>query len=71
MMPLLLLDDLPAELDADNRTKVCKLLAGLGAQVFLSSIEQEMLAPIALKQANSKHLEMRQFHVKHGKIDTV
>jgi recombinational DNA repair ATPase RecF len=70
-MPLLLIDDLPAELDAENRGKVCELLATLGAQTFLTSIEPEMLFPIVAKQAESRHLEVKQFHVKHGKIDTV
>ncbi len=65
---LFLLDDLPAELDADNRAKVCQLLGGLQNQCFLTSIEQESLAPIALKQAESSGMPLALFHVKHGKI---
>ncbi len=66
---LFLLDDLPAELDATNREKVCKLLGGLKTQVFMTSIEQEALAPIAARQAEVSGMEMGMFHVKHGKID--
>ena len=65
---LFLLDDLPAELDADNRTKVCQLLGGLQNQCFLTSIEQESLAPIVLKQAQASGMQVALFHVKHGKI---
>jgi DNA replication and repair protein RecF len=65
---LFLLDDLPAELDADNRAKVCQLLGGLQNQCFLTSIEQENLAPIALKQAESSGMQVALFHVKHGNI---
>jgi len=39
-----LIDDLPAELDAHNRARVCALLAERKAQVFLTSIDPEILA---------------------------
>ncbi len=66
---LFLVDDLPAELDVSNREKVCKLLGSLKTQVFLTSIEQESLAPIAVRQAEVNGMELGMFHVKHGKID--
>jgi DNA replication and repair protein RecF len=65
---LFLVDDLAAELDAENRTKVCQLLASLQTQVFMTSIELEQLAPIALAQAEKENLAATLFHVKHGKI---
>ncbi|MES2604514.1 MAG: DNA replication/repair protein RecF [Pseudomonadota bacterium] len=68
---LFLLDDLPAELDAENRIKVCHLLGGLKAQVFVTSIEQSALAAIAREQADIHSIGFTQFHVKHGKIDPV
>lgn len=68
---LFLLDDLPAELDVENRSKVCRLLASLKTQVFITSIEQEALAVIAQNQADRHDIELAQFHVKHGKIDRV
>jgi DNA replication and repair protein RecF len=65
---LFLVDDLPAELDAENRSKACQLLASLQTQVFMTSIEPEQLAPIALAQAEKENLALTLFHVKHGKI---
>ena len=68
---LLLLDDLPAELDIENRAKVCRLLGRLKTQVYMTSIEQSALEAIALDQANSSGTQLTQFHVKHGTIDRV
>lgn len=58
-----LVDDLPSELDASNRKRVCELLAELGCQVFLTCVDQGELEncwPAALLP--------RKFHVEHGKI---
>jgi DNA replication and repair protein RecF len=66
---LFLIDDLPAELDAENRSKACWLLAGLKTQTFMASIEREALEPIARAQAEINNMELVLFHVKHGKID--
>lgn len=65
-----LVDDLPSELDRENRLKVCSLLAGLNSQVFITSVEKEDLNlddswGAAELDANEKKL----FHVKHGKIN--
>lgn len=65
---LFLVDDLPAELDADHRSKVCQLLASLGTQVFVSCIEREQLVTQAQRQVDHKGLPLALFHVKHGKI---
>ena len=61
---LFLLDDLGAELDADNQRRLLELLTGIQAQVFVTAIE----AP-ALPSAPS--LDMRRFHVKHGAVSEV
>ena len=66
--PLFLVDDLPAELDAGNRIKVCSLLGELKAQVFMTSIEPETLVPFVQHQAQSNGAEVALFHVKHGNI---
>lgn len=65
---LMLLDDLPAELDSENRTKVCALLGNLKAQTFITSIEPEMVANIVEQQAKQSGLPHAMFHVKHGSI---
>jgi DNA replication and repair protein RecF len=40
---ILLIDDLPAELDPDNRARVTRALAGLDAQLFATAIEPGLL----------------------------
>lgn len=60
-----LVDDLPAELDRDNQSALCRHLAILGVQVFVTSIEPEPIA--ALEPLTAARL----FHVKHGKISTL
>jgi len=60
---LFLIDDLPAELDSANRTKVLGMLQQSGEQVFVTGIEAETLL-----NSLEKREEARLFHVKHGKI---
>lgn len=61
--PLLLVDDLPAELDARRRAQVLAALEGADAQVFLTCIERRTVA--ALSQAPTW------FHVEHGRVASV
>lgn len=58
-----LLDDLPAELDGNNRLRVIGFLQGLGAQIFITGIDKPALQDM---MANNSKL----FHVEHGKIIT-
>lgn len=66
-----LIDDLPAELDADNRARVCNLLKERQAQVFLTSIERETLAKELLEGSGAAPSKNKLFHVKRGKIETI
>lgn len=65
LLPVMLLDDLPAELDQRHLTLLGKWIHELGVQVFISSVESEPILnawkDLGLEQA---HL----FHVKHGEI---
>ena len=61
---VLLYDDLPAELDAENRNKLLKLLSELPVQVFISAIEADQLDV-------SGWQDMKMFHVEHGKVATL
>lgn len=63
---LFLIDDLPAELDKSNQNIVCKCLAGLGPQIFLTAIEKS-----ALVDPPETERESKLFHVKHGKIQAL
>ncbi|PWG63389.1 DNA replication/repair protein RecF [Sediminicurvatus halobius] len=55
--PLVLVDDLPAELDSAHRRRVLDALFGTQAQVFVTSIERDALPSLP---------EARVFHVEHG-----
>ena len=61
---LYLIDDLPSELDLSHRKKVGKLLWDLGAQTFVTGVLKEDL----LKSWPKEDLNMKMFHVEHGKI---
>jgi DNA replication and repair protein RecF len=68
---IFLIDDLPAELDAHNRARICRLLAARHTQVLLTSIERESLAGDLSQGHASAPTENKLFHVKHGKISAV
>lgn len=65
---IFLIDDLPAELDAHNRTRICRLLAQRSIQVLLTSIERETLSREPALSGLGSASENKLFHVKHGKI---
>jgi DNA replication and repair protein RecF len=61
-----LVDDLPAELDQDNQNVICRHLASLQAQTFVTSIEAT-----TERSLDRQGIPSRLFHVKHGKIQPV
>lgn len=61
--PLLLVDDLPAELDSRRRSQVLHALEVSQAQVFVTAIERETMSAL--------DAEPVWFHVEHGRVDTV
>ncbi|MFC3152679.1 DNA replication/repair protein RecF [Litoribrevibacter euphylliae] len=58
---LLLLDDLPSELDEEHRNKVLQQLIAMGRQVFMTSVDLGGFSRTILEQTQV-------FHVKQGKI---
>jgi DNA replication and repair protein RecF len=60
---ILLIDDLPAELDADNRVRVMHTLAALNAQLFVTAIESGLLNIAAWRDA-------RAFQISQGEVST-
>jgi DNA replication and repair protein RecF len=61
-----LIDDLPAELDADSRKKLISLLVNQQTQVFITSIEQASICDLI----DSKiEILQKVFHVEHGGIE--
>ncbi len=65
---IFLIDDLPAELDKSNITKVCRMFGELEGQVFLSCIDQQSLDKDIQNISLDQGQEYRLFHVKHGII---
>lgn len=61
--PLLLVDDLPAELDVANRSLVVRAVEALNVQAFLTCIRRDA---ITLSSGDSKW-----FHVEHGRYSEV
>lgn len=59
-----LIDDLPAELDAQFRTTLANWLASMDCQVFVTGVERDTL----LKAWQEQNLETRVFHVEHGTV---
>ena len=56
-VPILLIDDLAAELDRNNRKKMIEELEQRGGQVFLTKIDESAIATIE---------DAKTFHVEHG-----
>lgn len=63
--PIYLIDDLPAELDSISRAHLMKLLSQQSVQVFLTAVEQEILADAFVS------VPAKMFHVEHGEIKEV
>ncbi|EGN76049.1 recF protein [Idiomarina sp. A28L] len=59
---VILVDDLPAELDSENQQKFCDALVQSGSQVFVTAIHQEEL------KSRFQSTEARLFHVEQGTI---
>ncbi len=61
-----LVDDLPAELDFEHRKTFSRLLAGLGSQVFITSVDADMVKGSILMDFWPQQDEIRWFHVEQG-----
>ena len=60
---LYLIDDLPAELDAQHCERVCRALVSIDAQSLITSVEREAIPPDWLDGSPSV------FHVEHGEVE--
>lgn len=63
---LYLIDDLPSELDAERCERICRCLAGLGAQTLLTCVERGALPAHWLGDES----DLAMFHVEHGQVTT-
>ena len=64
---LVLIDDLPAEIDHQHQGRLRELLQGLGMQLFLTCVAPEGLAA----DRWSADADVRMFHVKQGSVEPV
>ncbi|MDJ0891732.1 MAG: DNA replication/repair protein RecF [Gammaproteobacteria bacterium] len=62
--PVVLVDDLPSELDTANRRRFMDVLAGLGGQVFVTAVEERLLPTEGWERAVV-------FHVERGRVREV
>jgi DNA replication and repair protein RecF len=65
---IFLVDDLPAELDAQNRAFICDQLCQLNSQIFMTAIEAEPLYSQLGQSGAWDTASGGLFHVKHGTI---
>ncbi len=63
-IPVLLVDDLPAELDPERRARLLGLLVESGAQLFVTATEAGLLEP-------GEQQMIKMFHVEHGVVREV
>lgn len=61
--PIILIDDIGAELDETSRTALAKAISTITCQLFITAIDQTALEPIIPKSEKYK-----MFHVEHGVI---
>ena len=60
-----LVDDLPSELDAQHNRLVCKHLADMSAQVFITCVEKQDVCAVW-----PESVPLAMFHVEHGAVQT-
>lgn len=63
--PILLIDDVGAELDINSRTSLSKAIDKLDCQVIITAIESSVLQPFL---GSCDNINYSMFHVKHGKV---
>lgn len=63
--PILLIDDIGAELDTNSRVALSSAIESLNCQVIITAIEKNVLYPFAEQDSSDKY---KVFHVKHGEV---
>ncbi|MGB0936562.1 MAG: DNA replication/repair protein RecF [Colwellia sp.] len=69
--PILLIDDIGAELDINSRTLLAKAINELNCQVLITAIEKSVLSQFFSNDeinSESKNKKFKVFHVEHGAI---
>lgn len=63
--PILLIDDIGAELDENSRIALSKAIECLNCQVIITAIEKSVIYPLIQRKSVE---EFNMFHVKHGEV---
>jgi len=63
--PILLIDDIGAELDVNSRSSLSKAIDKLDCQVIITAIDVDVLQPFLSKNNDDNYY---MFHVKHGEV---
>jgi len=66
--PILLIDDVGAELDVKSRTLLSHSLPKLNCQIVITAIEKEVLEPLLSFNDVIEKDNYKLFHVKHGEV---
>ncbi len=66
--PILLIDDIGAELDTNSRTALSQAIKKLDCQVIITAIEARVLQPFLSEGYNGNY---SMFHVKHGEVSEI
>ena len=61
-----LIDDLPSELDEDHSRLVCRMLADMDAQVFITCVDKDEIRSVWPEEE-----ALAMFHVEHGNVSAV
>lgn len=74
--PILLIDDIGAELDINSRSLLSDAISELDCQVIITAIEKNVLEPFLCQSKVpvndiSKHENFKMFHVEHGQISAM
>jgi DNA replication and repair protein RecF len=66
--PILLIDDIGAELDINSRKALAVAIGKLDCQVIVTAINKTDLEPLILQSITKNNENYKMFHVKHGEI---
>ncbi|MGL1957226.1 MAG: DNA replication/repair protein RecF [Colwellia sp.] len=66
--PILLIDDVGAELDSSSRHLLSQAINELDCQVVITAIEQSVLQPLLENSTGENKKDYKMFHVKHGEV---
>lgn len=72
LKPILLIDDIGAELDVNSRTVLADTILQMNCQAVITAIDEKMIKPFIVnfcsENNDGKQQKFKMFHVEHGKV---